>query len=282
MTADAAPPPEPVCRTCRFGQGADRACVLLDTGEQDALLEEGPCQLGAAIPDDARRLIRRRYPFARSLEEDIASEALLRVIDGQNMLVPGRIRHLPTLRARLREMTRNAVIDALRSHRLVTRIRCGACIHFDKETPPPGCHLEWLPDIGTEAKPNPWYGEAVERSTDPRGLQPPCDLFTWRRPETHDIFEEEVPGLDPEGTKREQSLNLLVQAIDHIARQDERGLRAASALFWHYLRGQSVKELAEESSVSEKTIKRLLAEGRERLLAVMQDEFAISSVGELL
>ena len=58
---------------------------------------------------------------------------------------------------RLREVVRNAVIDALRRHRMLARLRCGACVHFDKNEPPPGCSLRDLPDLGTEAKPNPWF-----------------------------------------------------------------------------------------------------------------------------
>ncbi|MAG58812.1 MAG: hypothetical protein CMJ83_21190 [Planctomycetes bacterium] len=282
MSVDRGTPDVPeACRTCRFGQGDDRACALLDKGDQERLFNEGPCNLSVAIPEDARRLIRRRYPFARSQEEDLAHDALVSVLETKNLLVPGKIRHLNVLRSRLREVVRNAVIDALRRHKLVTRIRCGACVHFEKATPPPGCHLQWLPDMGTDTEPNPWYGEKVEHGTDPRGLNPVCDAFTWRRPETHDIFAEEIPGMDPEGTPRERSLNLLVQAIDRVASQDQQGLRVASALFWHYLRGRSVRDLASQGSVSEKTVKRLLSDGRERLLQILQDDFDISSVGEL-
>jgi len=67
-----------------------------------------------------------------------------------------------------------------------------------------------------------------------------------------------------------------------VARQDDKGLRTASALFWHYLRGRTVRDLADEAGVSEKTIKRLLADGRERLLTVLQDDFEIASLGDLL
>ena len=83
MSGDAAPPPpEPVCLNCRFGQGPDRACVLLERGDQDTLFAEGPCQLGEQIPEEAKRLVRRRYPFARRLEDDVASDALLRILEG--------------------------------------------------------------------------------------------------------------------------------------------------------------------------------------------------------
>ena len=283
MSGEAAPTsPEPVCINCRFGQGPDRACVLLDRGDRAALFAEGPCQLSETIPEEARRLVRRRYPFARRMEDDVASDALLRVLQRETLLVPGVIRHLSALRPRLREAVRNAVIDALRHHKLVTRIRCGACVHFVNDSPPAGCRLESLPDPGMGRRPNPWFGTAVARTTDPRGLAPPCDAFTWRRPETHDIFEEEVPGMAPEGTTREKTLGLLVQAIDRISRQDDKGLRVGSALFWHYLRGRSVSDLAEEGGVSEKTIKRLLSEGRDRLRRVLEDEFGITNVGDLL
>jgi len=280
--APAPQPTEAVCVTCRFGQGDERVCVLIESAEQDTLFAEGPCRLGEQIPEEAKRLVRRRYPFARSLEDDIASDALLRVLETGKLLAPETIRDLPGLRPRMRESVRNAVIDALRHHKLVTRIRCGACVHFSSDSPPPGCHLEFLPNLGAEAAPNPWHGEAVKRTTDPRGLEPKCDAFSWRRPETHDIFEEEVPGMDPEGTQRERALGLLVQAIDRVARQDDKGLRTASALFWHYLRGRTVRDLADEAGVSEKTIKRLLADGRERLLTVLQDDFEIASLGDLL
>jgi len=43
-----------------------------------------------------------------------------------------------------------------------------------------------------------------------------------------------------------------------------------------------VRDLADEAGVSEKTIKRLLADGRERLLTVLQDDFEIASLGDLL
>lgn len=281
-TPAAVPAPDTACRTCRFGRGEDRACVLLEEGRQDLLLAEGPCRVEARIRGEASRLVRRRYPFARNLEEDLGSEVVLHIVAGRRLLVPAEIRHLPALDRRLREMVRSALIDALREHRLVTRIRCGACAHFEKATPPPGCHLEWLPDLGTEARPNPWYGSAVERLTDPRDLRPPCEAFSWRRPETHDIFAEEIPGLDPGGTRRERAVAVVVGALDRLALRDERGLRAAAAVFLHYLRGKSVAELARDGGVSEKTVKRLLAEGRERLLAILREEYAIEDPAEVL
>jgi DNA-directed RNA polymerase specialized sigma24 family protein len=283
MNADAVPPVvEEVCRACRFGHGEMRACVLLERNDEKTLLDEGPCDLAAFIVAETRRLIYRRYPFAKSAADDVASETLLRILETGHLLAEGRIAYLSILRLRIREMVRNAVIDTLRHHRLVTRIRCGACINFDTESPPPGCHLPFLPDFGSETRPNPWYGEEVQRKTDPRGLEPPCDAFTWRRPETHDIFAEEIPGMSAEGTPRERALHLLVQALDRLAQKDAGGLRASSVVFWHYLKGKSVKELADEGGVSDKTVKRVLADGRDRLLGILQEDFGVESVGELL
>ena len=88
--------------------------------------------------------------------------------------------------------------------------------------------------------------------------------------------------MNPEGSPRERAVALLVQAIDRLARRDAAGMRVAAVLFWHYLRGREVKDLATEAEVSEKTIKRLLAEGRERLLEIFTKDFGIEGVGELL
>ena len=269
------------CRACIFGRGADRACVLLEAGDSSTLFSEGPCDLPEMIRAGALELIRRRYPFARSIDEDIASEVLLQVMEAENLLMPGQIKHLTVLQRRIRGAIKNAVIDSLRHHKLIVRLKCSACVQFAMDPPPEGCHLRDLPSLGTENAPNPWYGK-VERTTDPRKLQPPCTAFSWRRPETHDIFEEEIPGIDAQGTPRERAVHLLVRAIDHVSRQDNDGLRCAAVLFWHYLKGKEVKALAEEVKVSEKTVKRLLASGRERLAEVLEREFGITSAEEIL
>jgi DNA-directed RNA polymerase specialized sigma24 family protein len=269
------------CRACKFGRGDDRACVLLESGDEATLFAQGPCDLTSRVREESLSLIRRRYPFAKGIAEDIASDVLLKIMESQRLLMPGTISHLPILERRLREVVKNGVIDALRQHKLITRLKCGACIHFEREPPPQGCHLKFLPNLGTASAPNPWYRQ-VERATDPRALQPPCTAFTWRRPDTHDIFEEEIPGIDPDGSPRERAVAILVQAIDRISRQNDGGTRVAAALFWHYLRGKEVKLLAAEAGVSEKTIKRLLADGRERLLGVLEQDFGITDPGEIL
>jgi len=266
---------------CKFGKGEDRACVLLDAGDAPSLFGEGPCHLAEHIQATVQGLVRRRYPFARGIAEDLASDVLLRILESGRLLLPGRIRYLPDLKRRLGEVVRNGIIDALRQHKLIARLKCGTCVYFEKDPPPKGCHLKFLPSLGTPGEPNPWYLK-VERGHDPRGLDPPCTAFVWRRPETHDIFEEEISGLNPEGSTREQAAHLLVKAIDRISRQKEGGLRVAAALFWHYLKGREVKELAAEAGVSDKTIKRLLADGRERLKEVLKKEFGVESLGEIL
>ena len=270
-----------VCRACKFGRGEDRTCVLMEAGRERTLFEQGPCDLTSAIMIEAQRIIRRRYPFARSMEEDIGSEVLLKILEGENLLVPGQIAHLHVLQRRLKRVVQNAVIDVLRHHKLITKLKCAACVHFETDPPPQGCHLRFLPSLGTEREPNPWYLK-TSRDTNPRNLEPPCTIFTWRRPDTHDIFEEEIPGIDAEGSPRERALALLVQAIDRLSRKDEAGTRAAAALFWHYLRGKEVKTLAQEAGVSDKTIKRLLADGRERLVTILKDDFDIADPGEIL
>jgi DNA-directed RNA polymerase specialized sigma24 family protein len=111
---------------------------------------------------------------------------------------------------------------------------------------------------------------------------PPCEVFEWRRPETHDIFAEELPGMDAEGSTRERAVFVLVQAIDALSREGSSGMRAASALFWHYLRGKDVRRLAEESGVSEKTIKRLLAGGRARLSEILAEKMGIRELSDIL
>ena len=88
--------------------------------------------------------------------------------------------------------------------------------------------------------------------------------------------------MNAEGTPRERAVALLVQALDRLSKKDEAGMRIASAMFWHYLRGKEVKTLASEAGVSDKTIKRLLAEGRERLLDIMKNEFAVEDPSEVL
>ena len=255
--------------------------MLLQSGEEQRLIAEGPCRLGDWIPKEVKSLIRSRYPFARRLEEDIASEVLLSILGSEKLCGSGRIRHFVVLERRLREMMRSRVIDALRHHGLVARMRCGSCVHFERGSPP-GCGLALLPGIGEADRPNPWRGDAVDRGSDPRRLAPPCAAFRWRRPETHDIFEEEIPGVDASGTARERAASLLVQGIDRISRQGESGMKVAAVLFWHYLRGKEVAALAEESAVSEKTIKRMLKDGRERLQVVLRDELGEGDSGELL
>lgn len=256
--------------------------MLLERGDQHVLLAEGPCRLDRRIRNVVLGLIRRRYPFARSLADDLASDVELGIFGGGAMLVPGTIRHLPVLERRLYEMARTGLIDALRHHRLVTRVRCGACVHFGSDPPPAGCHLPLLPDLGTEARPNPWYGAELPRTTDPRQLAPPCEAFTWRRPEQHDLFAEQIPGVNPEGTPRERALALLIEALDRLARRDARGLLAAAAVFWHHLRGKPLAALAAEHHTSEKTIQRLLAEGREDLLGILQRELQVEDPAEIL
>ena len=279
MGVSSEPPPE-VCVSCRFGRGEERSCSLIETLAHDLLFSEGPCRLHDEIREEATRLIRRRYPFARSLEDDVASEVLLRVLEDRKLLVAGMSTNLPALRRRLREIVRNAVIDCLRKHQVITKIRCGACVNFDKEELPPGCQLPFLPAFSEDSVRNPWYGSRVDRTSDPRKLDPPCDVFEWRRPDTQDLFAEEIPGLNSAGQGRERALGLLVQGIDRLAREDASGMRAAAAIFWHYLRGKDVKTLAKDSAVSEKTVKRLLAEGRERLADVLRVDLGVEDLAE--
>lgn len=255
-----------------------RDCTLIQASRLQTLIDEGPCNLGEFFRDRTSRAVARSHPYGREYAADISQEGLLRLLERPESF-PGReIARLPETRRWLSRFVRNHVIDSLRRARIVTRLRCGACVRFT--TIQPGrCTLEFLPDTGEGLRPNPWWGERVSRRTNPRGLAPPCDEFEWRKPGSIDIFENQVAAPGPGRPKRAR--DLVVLALDRLGARGERGMREAAAIQSHYLAGESVAHIAESSRVSEKTVKRLLSSGREALLDVLRREFQVDSFAEI-
>lgn len=280
-TADA-PPVESVCLNCRFGVGEDRACSLLKSGNQETLFSDGPCRLPERIQAGAQRLIERRYPFAKDQSEDLSSEVLLGVMKSARLLAPDKIHHFGTLKRRIAEVVRNGVIDVLRHHRLVTRLRCGACQHFGElASGQTGCRKELTVEEEEVLGHHPWSGSVLEANNDPRKLDPPCETFAWNRPDNQDLIEEALPGESGDLTPRQKTLQVLLKGIDRMAQEDMVGLKAASAMFWHHFGGRSVGRMADDHAVSDKTIKRQLAEGRRRLERILKDDLGIESLDDL-
>lgn len=270
-------PPE-VCTTCRFGTGVRRDCTLIKSARLQQLLEEGPCRLGEFVRDRTERVVARSHPFAREHAADIAQEGILRLFERVDAFPGERLVRLPEARRWLAHFVRNHVIDALRRARVVTRLRCGACVRFIG-VQPGRCTLEFLPDIGEGLRPNPWWGDRVARRTDPRGLRPPCDEFEWRRPGSIDVFDVEVA--DPARGASQRVRDLVVLALDRLGARGDRALREAAAIQSHYLAGETVAHIAQRSRVSEKTVKRLLHTGRRALADVLRREFNVESLAEI-
>lgn len=278
MSKDALPEE---CRSCPFGSGPRCDCTLIKESRLAELLAEGPCNIDAQVSRQVEQVIRSHYPMSAGLITDIAQDAKLRLLQ-MNGTFPGqKLARLPSLLRWLRHFAKNHVIDSLRKARVITKIRCGACVHFSQGSEG-GCRLEQLPGDDGHPTPNPWAGHRVERKTDPRKLDPSCREFSWRRVGTFDIFEEEMTPREKTRKQRRDALATIVQALERMGARSERGLRAAVTIQRHYLRGHSVSEIAQSSSVSEKTVKRLLSSGREGLLEILRSDFEVDTIAELL
>ncbi|MFT7619429.1 MAG: RNA polymerase sigma factor (sigma-70 family) [Planctomycetota bacterium] len=270
-----------VCVSCRFGTGPDRECSLILDGNLTELLSEGPCQLDRHIRSRLNIIMRRNFPLVTDHADDLFQEAIMRLL-GPGLAFPGQLlKTLPALRRWLPRFLRNQVIDYLRHQKVITRLRCGACENFSRNTPQ-RCQLEFITEDGGELVPNPWWGDRVSPSTDPRRLDPSCSEFVWRRPATFDIFDEEAVGKNPAASKSEEAARVCLLAIDRLSVSSERGMREAAVIAAHYFSKRRVADLATRSSVSEKTIKRLLSTGRKSLLTILQKEFGLDSPGDLL
>ena len=271
-------PPE-ICVSCRFGTGPRRDCTLIVGGRLQTLLDEGPCEIPDFMRQATASAVARSHPFGRDHASDIAQESILRLLERRESFPGKTLQRLPELKRWLRRFVRNHVIDSLRQARILTKLRCGACVRFTT-TQPGRCTLEFLPDLGEGLRPNPWWGERVLRATDPRSLEPPCEEFEWRKPGIVDIFENEIAA--PGSGRPQRARDLIVLGLDRLAARGERALREAAALQSHYLAGETIAVIAKRSRVSEKTVKRLLSSGREALLDVLRREFGVESITEVV
>ncbi len=272
--------PAEVCVACRFGTGEHRDCTLILAADLSVLLAEGPCRLPDVIADRVERWLRRHFPLSAGHAEDAAQEILLRLMERRDAFPGGDIRSLPRLQRWLNHFARNGIIDHLRRARVIPKLRCGACVHFASE-PSPRCRLEWLPEAGARPARNPHFGDGVEHGTNPRRLDPPCETFEWRRPGTFDPFEGEILARGT-GSPGDETAKIVILALDRLAAMDRDGVRIASAIERFYLRGDDVPSIAAAAGVSERTVKRLLAAGRERLLMVLRRDFAVVRLEDLL
>ncbi len=270
-----------VCESCRFGSGPSRDCSLIVAGNLRELLDSGPCQLGRHIRSRVNVILRRNFPLVKEQSDDLYQEAILKLLEGGTSFPGAQIKGLAALRRWLMRFLRNQVVDYLRRQKVITRLRCGACENFSRNTPQ-RCLLEFVTSPGGELIPNPWWGDRVTPSTDPRRLDPRCSEFDWRRPATFDVFDDDVAATTPAASRAEEAVRVCLLAIDRLAAASERGVREAAVIAGHYFSKRTVSDLARQSGVSEKTIKRLLASGRVSLLKIMTKEFGLESPAELL
>ncbi len=269
-----------ICRSCRFGSGDRRECTLILASDVARLIDEGPCGIAEEFEVRTKAYLRRRFPSQLHTADDVAQEVLLKFLETGADLRGDTLETLPAFRRWMGRFLGNAVIDHLRKTRAITRLRCGACEHMTLSQPA-RCTLEFLGDPTRELHPNPWWGRKVRRSTDPRGLDPRCGEFSWRRPETFDIFEKEALHRPRDDDPRAEAARRVILALDAVAARQPAGLGEASLLARHYLRGDTVSDLAAKAGVSEKTIQRRLAAGRAQLLQVLRSELGDEALEEL-
>ncbi len=271
----------PVCQSCRFGSGPQRDCSLIAKGDLSALMEQGPCQMDRYIRSRINLILRRNFPLVTGQGDDVYQEAALRFLDPELPFPGAKLKGLAGLRRWLPRFLRNQVIDHLRRQKIITRLRCGACEHYSRATSQ-RCQLEFYVGPDGELTPNPWWGDRVSTKTDPRKLDPACGEFTWRKPATFDVFDDELVSETPAASKSQEAVRVCLLAIDKLSATSDRGIREAAVIAGHYFSKRSVADLAERSGVSEKTVKRLLASGRVALLKILTEEFGLESPQELL
>ncbi len=269
-----------ICQSCRFGSGARRECTLILASDVARLIEEGPCGIAEEFEARTTAYLRLRFPAQLHAAADLVQTVLLRFLEIGPGLRGDTLATLPAFRRWMGRFLGNAIIDHLRKVRAIARLRCGACEHMTLSQPA-RCTLEFLGDPTRELHPNPWWGRKVRRSTDPRRLDPPCDEFSWRRPETFDIFEKEALHRAREDAPRAEAARRVILALDALAARRPAGLGDASLLARHYLRGETVADLASRAGVSEKTVQRRLSAGRKRLLDVLREEMGAEALEEL-
>lgn len=267
-----------VCLQCRFAAGDRRECTLIMSSDIGRLLDDGPCHLTSWFQQRVESILRRRHRGSIGMSEDLSGEAQLRWLQNPESFPGAQLKVLTQLRRWLSRLVHNVVIDELRRTRVIARLRCGACGHFSF-TEGLGCGLDFIGRNDEGVIVNPWAGTRTSRSTDPRGLKPPCEDFEWRRAETFDLFEHagllEAPNPHDIG-------GLVARALDRLAASSERGLRAASVIQQHYLKGSGVEDISARSGVSSKTVKRLLSAGRIGLATILKQDFGVDDIGSLL
>lgn len=274
-------PVPPVCESCRFGTGPERRCSLIVEGRLKDLLSDGPCQIDRHIRSRLNTIMRRHFPLVTEQADDLFQEAVMHLLDPKLKFPGAAIKTLTAFKRWIPRFLRNQIIDHLRKEKIITRLRCGACEHFSRINPQ-RCQLEFITSPDGEMAPNPWWGDRVVPSSDPRRLDPACSEFHWRKPATFDIFDEEVASKNPAASLSEEAARVCVLAIDRLSATSERGMREAAVISGHYFSKRTVADLAKRSSVSEKTIKRLLSTGRRSLLQILQKDFGLKNPGDLL
>ncbi|MCB1282675.1 MAG: hypothetical protein KDB18_14225, partial [Salinibacterium sp.] len=227
--------PVSICVSCRFGSGLQRNCTLIQGNQLAQLIEEGPCDLTGRLQDTVGRVFARRFPSQSGRREDVAQESLLKLLELGEAFPGDRLVRLRDLDRWLERFARNAVIDHLRKARVITRLRCGACVHFSLR-PPNRCTLEFTGEESEGLRPNPWWGPRVQRQTDPKRVDPPCLEFEWKSPASFDIFEHEGLNTVVEGDRAAEVARSVILALDELASRGDRGLREASTIRRHYFR----------------------------------------------
>ena len=304
-TEGAGPEVPEVCKSCRFGSGTDRDCILIEDGRFRHLIAEGPCHIDEVLLEDiSLQLTRRQRPTAAAGEH---RDALVERL-GEREEVLGRLdlRRLPEFRVWLSTQVA-AFLDEVREDDALVepepvapaavvepapveagapsppstaeapalpeggRLHCGACRHF-KRSGAGACGLEFLGDAATGLEPNPWWGPRIDRDSDPELLIPPCRAFEPRPAGELDPFAGLIAVDRQAPTRRDEAARLVCLALDRLAERDAEGMRAAALLQGSVFGGKSEAELAQDCGISEDGVRLLLDHARAEIAQILERE----------